>query len=78
MKLKYLVVPRHIELMKFLDIRKVLTNYFKPQERVVIAQRTCFLQLYHDGEEADTDYLARLQEAARLPISKLLRILNLE
>ena len=64
-KLSSLVVPRNIEDMKFMDIRKDLINYLKPQERLVVAERTGFLQMSQGGEEAETDYLARLREAAR-------------
>ena len=64
-KLSSLVAPRNIEYMKFIDIRKDLINYLKPQERLVVAERTGFLQMSQEGEEAETDYLARLRKAAR-------------
>ena len=64
-KLSSLVAPRNIEDMKFIDIRKNLINYLKPQERLVVAERTGFLQMSQGEEEAETDYLARLREAAR-------------
>ena len=64
-KLSSLVAPRNIEDMKFIDIRKDLINYLKPQERLVVAERTVFLQMSQGGEEAETDYLASLREAAR-------------
>ena len=51
--------------MKFIDIRKDLILYLKPQERLVVAERTGFLQMSQGREEAETDYLARLREAAR-------------
>ena len=51
--------------MKFIDIRKDLINYLKPQERLLVAERTGFLQMSQGGEEAETDYLAKLREAAR-------------
>ena len=51
--------------MKFIDIREDLKNYMKPQERLVVAERTDFLQMSQGGEEAETDYLARIREAAR-------------
>ena len=44
-KLSSLVAPRNIEDMKFIDIRKDLINYLKPQERLVVAERTGFLQM---------------------------------
>ena len=37
----------------------------KPQERLVVAERTGFLQMSQGGEEAETEYIARLGEAAR-------------
>ena len=64
-KLSSLDAPRNIEDMKFIDIRKDLINYLKPQERLVVAERTGFFQMSQGGEEAETDYLARLREAAR-------------
>ena len=63
--LSSLVAPRNIEDMKFIDIRKHLINYLKPQERLVVAERTGFLQISQGGEEPETDYLARIREAAR-------------
>ena len=64
-KLSSLVTPRIIEDMKFRDIRKDLLKYLKPEERLVVAERTAFLQMSHGGEEAEIDYLARIREAAR-------------
>ena len=64
-KLSSLVAPRNIEDMKFIDFGKDLINYLKPQERLVVAERTGFLQMSQGGEEAETDYLARLRDAAR-------------
>ena len=64
-KLSVLVAPRNIEDMKFIDFRKDLINYLKPQEILVVAERTGFLQLFQGGEEVETDYFARLREAAR-------------
>ena len=60
-----LVASRNIEDMKFKDIRKDLINYLKPQERLVVAERTGFLQMSQGWEEAPTNYPARLREAAR-------------
>ena len=66
-KLSSLVAPRNIEDKKFIGIRKDLINYLKPQERLVVAERTGVLQMSQGGEEeeAETDYLAKLREAAR-------------
>ena len=66
-----LVALRNIEDMTFIDIRKDLITYLEPQDRLVVAERSGFLQmsqmfvLSQGGEEAETDYLARLREAAR-------------
>ena len=51
--------------MKFIDICKDLINYLKSQKRLVLAERTGFLQMSQGREDTETDYLARLQEAAR-------------
>ena len=51
--------------MKIVDIRKDLINYVKPQGKLVVAKRTSFLQMSQEGEEAETDYLVRLGEAAQ-------------
>ena len=59
-KLSSLVAPRNIEDMKFIDYRKDLINYLKPQERLVVAERTGFFQMSQGGEEAETDYLVML------------------
>ena len=64
-KLSSVVAPRNIEDMKFIDIRKAFINYLKPQETLEVAERTDFLQISQVGEEAETDYLAKLIEAAR-------------
>ena len=65
MKLSSLVAPRNIDDMKLIDIRKDLIYYLKPHEKLVVAERNCFLQMSQGGEEAETDYLARLREDAR-------------
>ena len=80
-KLSSLVAPKNIDDMKLMDIRNDFINYFKLQERLVVAELTGFLQMSQGAEKADTDYLARLWEAARtasLSISKLLWILKLK
>ena len=51
--------------MKFRDFRKDLKNYLNPQERLVVADRTGFLQMSQHENEAKTVYFARLQKAAR-------------
>ena len=51
--------------MKLKVFRKGLTKYLKPQERLVVAERNGFLQMSQGGEEAETDYLARLRVIAR-------------
>ena len=63
-KLSSLVALRNIEDMKLIDILKDLIIYLKPQERLVVAERIGFLQMSQWGE-AETEYLARLREAAR-------------
>lgn len=64
-KLSSLVAPREIESMKFQEIYATLTAYLKPTERLVVAERTMFLSTSQDSEESESDYLARLREAAR-------------
>ena len=49
-KLSGLVAPRHNEGV----------NFLKPQERLVVAERFGFLKMSQGGEEAETNYLARL------------------
>ena len=53
-KLSSLVAPKNVEDMKFTVIRKDLISYLKPQERLVVAERTGFLQMSQGGEEAET------------------------
>ena len=48
-KLSSLVAPRNFEDMKFIDVRKDLINYLKPQERLGVAERTGFLQMSQGG-----------------------------
>ena len=50
-KLSSLVAPRNIEDVKFIDIRKDLISFLKPQERVVVAERIGFLQMSQEGGE---------------------------
>ena len=59
-KLSSLVAPKNIDDMKFIDIRNDFINYFKLQERLVVAELTGFLQTSQGAEKADTNYLARL------------------
>ena len=73
--------------MKSIQIGKDLINYLKPQERVVFAERTGFLQISRGREETETVYFARPREfaslsrvwrvLASLSNSKFLRILKL-
>ena len=59
-QLSSLVAPRNIDDMKFIDIGNDFINYFRLQERLVVAELTGFLQMSQVGEKTDTDYLARL------------------
>ena len=80
-KLSSLVAPRNIEDMKFINIRKALINYLKPQERLVVAERTGFLQMSQGEKKQKPTTLVgseRLCVFVSLSISKLLRILKLK
>ena len=80
-KLSSLVAPRNIEDKKFIDVRKDLINYLKPQERLGVAERTGFLQMSQGGRSRNRlpCHAPRgLRGIVSLSISKLLLIVELK
>ena len=64
-KLKSLVAPKELKAMPFKDIEKVLKGYLEPQQRLTVAEQTRFVSIVQNRNEAASDFLARLREAAR-------------
>ena len=64
LKIMSLVSDKDIERMLFKDIKQVIENYLAPRKRLVIADRTNFLQLHQKDGEPVVDYLSRLNEAS--------------
>lgn len=54
----------NIEKQQFCDIKAKITQYVEPSQRLVIADRTNFLLLKQETNEAELDYLSRLNEAS--------------
>lgn len=64
LKVVSLLPGKSIELQSFSDINKVIQSYIQPKERLVIAERTNFLQLNQSEGETETDFLTRLNSAS--------------
>jgi len=64
LKLMSLIPDKNIENLLYSDIKKVRKAYIEPQEKLVIAERTNFLQITQAVGESEADYLARINLAS--------------
>ena len=66
LKLISLLPGKDIEQTEFCDIKAAIKKYVEPRERLVIADRTHFLQISQLQNETEVDYLSRLNSAAAM------------
>jgi len=64
LKLVSLMRGKDIEKCLYADLKTEVLNYVAPKTRLLIADRTNFLQLSQNLSESEKDFLARLNEAA--------------
>ena len=64
LKLVSLMRGKDIEKCLYADLKTEVLNYVAPKRRLLIADRTNFLQLSQNLSESEKDFLARLNEAA--------------
>ena len=64
LKIMSLMPGTDIEKSLFADIRKTVEDYNEPRKRLVIADRTNFLQISQTAGEKEVDFLSRLNEAS--------------
>ena len=61
-KVQYIVKPRMLSEMAFIDIKKNLEAYLKPMGRIVVAERSKFFLLSQKKDEMIVDFVARLRK----------------
>ena len=64
LKLISLMPNKSIENELFSEIKKTINNYIEPRKRLIIADRTNFLQLIQNAGESEIDFLARINDSA--------------
>jgi len=64
LKIISLLPGKNMETILFSEIKKAIMSYVEPQQRLVIAERTNFLQINQNDGETEADYLARLNDAS--------------
>lgn len=62
-KVQFIVAPRQVQAMKFVDIEEALTTYLKPKEKLTIAERTRFYGTKQQADESVMDFAVRLRKA---------------
>ena len=66
LKIVSLLPGSDISTALFADIKKAIFAYLEPAKRLILADRTNFLQMVQDSGETVVDFLARLNEASSL------------
>ena len=64
LKIMSLMPSKNVEKMMFKEVKKIIEDYVAPRKRLVIADRTNFLQLSQTEDEPVVDFLSRLNEAS--------------
>ena len=64
LKIISILPGKDVEKLEFEVIKTAITNYIQPRTRLVIADRTNFLQLSQSVGESEKDFMARLNEAS--------------
>ena len=72
LKIVSLLPGKDVASLLFSDIKKALMSYLEPTKRLLIADRTNFLQLSQSPGESVVEFVARLNEAASLSKWELL------
>ena len=63
-KIISLLHGKEIDKILFAEIKKAILNYIEPRDRLLIADRTNFLQMCQNNGEAEVDFLARLNSVS--------------
>ena len=66
LKLLVLLPGKDVDQLEFSELKKAIEAYVRPRERLIIADRTYFLQTMQRDGESVQDFLARLNEQADL------------
>ena len=66
LKIVSLLPCKDISTLQFSEIKKAILPYIESRKRLVIAERTFFLQMTQEVSETVVDFVARLNEAASL------------
>ena len=64
-KIKYLVQPKLLTDLAFNDVKRKILEYLQPKEKLVIAERTRFLEEKQLPDEPINMYYARLKKSAQ-------------
>ena len=60
-KTQFIMAPKKIEEMRFVDILLALENYLRPKKKLTIAERTKFYSMAQMTHESVMDYVVRLR-----------------
>ena len=63
-KIKQLVAPKTVTTMKWDDIKNVIAKFLEPKKRLLIAERTVFMQMKQHEVESVGEFAARLRTQA--------------
>ena len=64
LKIISMMPGRNIESALFKDIKNAISEYIEPRKRLIIADRTNFLQISQHSGETEVDFLSRLNDAS--------------
>ena len=64
-KISTMAYPRNLKELTFKGIGEVIKKNIRPKKRLVIAERTKFLETRHHPDESIVQFLHRLKEKAR-------------
>ena len=63
-KIKRLVAPRTVTKMKWDEIKVAITKFLEPKKKLLIAERTVFMQMRQQDDESVGEFAARLRTQA--------------
>ena len=64
LKIVALIPGKDVTTQKFSKVKEVIEQYVEPRERLIIADRTTFMQMSQQAGETELDFLARINEMA--------------
>ena len=64
-KVRMLLAPKLVEKCSYQEIRAAIMNYVRPHERLIIAERTKFMNQEQISGESESDFHLRLKAAAK-------------